>query len=351
MTSNADRYTPIEWLQPLSEQAPCGPSLEYDPDYAMLVSRLQPRGDVQYGDFIDASQTPDWSDIERLCRGLLGRTRDINVLVWLCRARVRSASALGLAQGLEILADVLERWPQDVHPQAHIDGEPDPAVRANALAALCDLEGLLGDVREIAVSANAVRLLVRDVERAFSVTRGGDTAEAVAVRQQLDDLWLRARGDSGAAIRLHGQAACSAQRIQRWCTQQLEGDAPDLLPLLRVLRPYEAQADPLAKPAQHDAGALATPLPSTAHDPPGSFAGQTSWPVGDDPAQMRASVLQNMRAARQWFEAHEPSSPVAVLLKQAERMVGQRFSMVADVIPLDLLRQWDSPLDEPASQR
>jgi type VI secretion system protein ImpA len=56
----------------------------------------------------------------------------------------------------------------------------------------------------------------------------------------------------------------------------------------------------------------------------------------------RADVLRTLHRAREWLETHEPSSPVAVLLKQAERMIGKRFSQVADCIPLDLLHKWDA---------
>ena len=59
-------------------------------------------------------------------------------------------------------------------------------------------------------------------------------------------------------------------------------------------------------------------------------------------ATTRADVLLSIRAARDWFESNEPSSPVAVLLKQAERMVGKRFSQVADSIPLDLMQKWEA---------
>ena len=335
--------TSTEWLKPVTEQAPCGPNLEYDADYARLMSLLQPRGEVQYGEFIGNSEPPDWGEIERLCRNLLSRTHDINVLVWLCRARVRTASAHGLAQCLEILAEVLERWPRDVHPQAWIDGAPDPVLRANALAALCDPEGLLDDIRDIVISGNAMRLIVRDVERAFSAARGNDPAASAAVRQQLDHLRIQTHGDSSTATWLLGRAACSAQRIQQWCAQQLKGDAPDLTPLLRVLRPYEPMSDPvinLAENTQAEATAI-----STGGHPPDAYPPRPD----QEGAKSRDIVLQDIRAARRWFEANEPSSPVVVLLKQAERMVGLRFSALADAIPLELVRKWDAQSQDATS--
>jgi type VI secretion system protein ImpA len=55
----------------------------------------------------------------------------------------------------------------------------------------------------------------------------------------------------------------------------------------------------------------------------------------------REQVRQSLAQVRQWIELHEPSSPVSVLLKQAERMWGKRFSEVAHIIPAELLQAWD----------
>ncbi|MFX3549126.1 hypothetical protein V8921_11830 [Ralstonia mannitolilytica] len=54
----------------------------------------------------------------------------------------------------------------------------------------------------------------------------------------------------------------------------------------------------------------------------------------------RSAALASIRAARSWFEAHEPSSPVGLLLKQAERLSGKRFDEVFQAIPADLVERW-----------
>lgn len=331
--------TPPAWLQPVSDLAPCGPSLEYDAAYAVLVARLQSRGEAQYGDFIGASDTPDWPEIERQCRELLSGSRDINLLVWLCRARVRATQACGLAQGLQMLADVLERWPEHVHPQLWIDGEHDPAVRANALAALCDPEGLLGDIRELALSSNTLRLLVRDVERAFAIARGADaTPQAQAVHRQLHALREQTPHDPAAAVHRLAHAARSARRIDQWCAAHLQDAAPPLQALLRLLEPFDVQDGHEAPAGEDERMALASALQGGGCAQ-GAGCGHAAAAQID--FQSRSDAQHGIRAARLWFENHEPSSPVAVLLKQAERLVGQRFADVVDAIPLELLRQWD----------
>lgn len=196
-----------DWLQPISSSQPCGASLEYDAEYAVLLSRMTPRGEAQYGKFVGTSDAPNWAEIERDCRRLLLRTKDIGLFVWLCRARTRQSQAGGLAQVLAMLEAALRTWPDAIHPQLVIEGHADPEVRANALAALVDPEGLMSDVREIVVaSSTALRLTVRDVERAFAVPRPADAQSPESVGRQLLALHAAAGRDAQARSRTGGRA-------------------------------------------------------------------------------------------------------------------------------------------------
>ena len=351
-----------DWLRPISALEPCGPNLEYDPEYAVLMARLAPQADAQYGSFVDKPDLPDWAEIERECRRLLLRSKDINLLIWLMRCRARLGGAAGLRDVLTMLTGTLERYPDDVHPQREIEGAPDPEVRANALAALADPLGLLSDVRELVVSAStAFRLTVKDIERAFAVPRVPDALPADSVRQQLEDLrWqhnpqFEALRDSGVLLR----------RIDHWSQAHLGGDAPALQPVLRLLAafavedekatqaalevPYEAVATSGPESVFFiSAGSAVQDTPMTAASPPAVAFTSTvlapSLTIGTQGniAAQREQVRAYIREAREWLEQHEPSSPVAILLKQAERLVGKRFAEVAQAIPPDLLAKWDA---------
>jgi len=346
---NPPAATVPDWLQPISSSQPCGASLEYDAEYAVLLSRMTPRGEAQYGQFVGTSDAPNWAEIERDCRRLLLRTKDIGLFVWLCRARARQSQAAGLTQVLAMMEAALRTWPDAIHPQLVIEGHADPEVRANALAALVDPEGLMGDVREIVVAAStALRLTVRDVERAFAVPRPADAQSPESVSRRLLALHAAAGRDAQAPVKLLAQAAQHAREIDAWSKAHLGDDAPSLRPLVRLLDmfvvPEVADADRVAGASAHgqavpgDAGRRAEVLPSYDPDPRSR--------AGLGPAT-REQVQGQIRSAREWFESHEPSSPVAVLLKQAERMVGKRFSQVADAIPLDLLKKWESDDETP----
>jgi type VI secretion system protein ImpA len=329
MSSSATPYIagPQGLLLPVTESAPCGPSLEYDHEYAVLLARMAPRAEAQYGGFVDTPEAPGWTDLERDCLRLLLRSRDINVLVWLCRARTRLRHAAGLAQTLSLLGELLAAWPEAVHPQIVIEGEHEPAVRANALAALGDPDGLLGDVLDIVVaSGTALRLTVRDVARAMAVPRAAGALRPEAVMQQLASLREAAPDPDRSPVHGLAHAADCVRRIDAWAKEHLADAAPSLAALQRVLDLF---VDPRAAPAPRVVAPERRDAELAVASPPGKVL-------------TRNDALLDIRAAREWFEAHEPSSPVAVLLKQAERMVGLRFSQLADAIPLDLLQKWDA---------
>ena len=56
--------------------------------------------------------------------------------------------------------------------------------------------------------------------------------------------------------------------------------------------------------------------------------------------RLRHPLNQRYPTARIWLEAHEPSSPVALPLKQAERLTGKRFDEVFQAIPAELVERW-----------
>lgn len=326
-----------DWLRPVSALEPCGPSLEYDHDYAVLRSRMAPRSDAQYGSFVGAAEAPHWAEIERDCRRLLLRTRDINLLVWLCRARTRLGHAAGLVEVLALLRDLLRTWPDAVHPQWLIDGEPEPALRANALAGLVDPEGLLADVCEIPVaSSTALRLTVRDVERAFAMPRPPEAPSPDAVTRQLAALRAASRERDPSSVTLLARAAAHVHAIDAWARARLGDEAPSLHALSRVLDLF---GDPLA------ATTAEPPVREVPDGPAVAMAAFSGPNAVSEALHGRDDALASIRRTREWFERHEPSSPVAVLLKQAERLVGKRFPQLADSIPLDLLRRWEATPD------
>ena len=345
---------PDAWWEPISAEAPAGPWLEYDTAYAALGARMVPPVEVQYGDFRQRRDAPAWPELERECRDLLRRSRDITLLVWWLRCRVHACGADGLEQGLRVMQRVLRALGAHVHPQIQVEGETDPAVRANALAALADPETLLADVRDVvAFGSGGEARSVRDVERAEA---GDDCA-----RQESRARLLRAWRDGDARCLALHRASQALQDIASWATQHLGPHAPDLGALQRLLEAFaepDSSEVPVASVGQPTSEAdSASPVPDPVaeprDEPPAAAARpeQPEQPVSrcralgsaTPPPRDRDGARACIAEARQWFELHEPSSPVSVLLRQAERLVGKSYAEVAQAIPPDLLASWDAP--------
>ncbi|WP_413708210.1 type VI secretion system protein TssA [Ralstonia sp. Ralssp110] len=333
-----------ELALPINADQPCGPDLEYDTEYVVLQARATPREAAQYGDFMTPTDALNWPELERDCQRLLLRTKDIRLLTLFLRCRTRLDQAEGLRDGLALLHAVLTAFPEQVHPQLEIDGEIDPGVRANALATLVDPQGLLADVREIALGRNAMRLQIRDIERALGMSRPADALAPASVHQQLEAL----RSQGLPQIEAMQEACALAQSIQLWSETSLPDHAPDLKPLIRLLqlagRPDSAQpvASEYAPASEIPPAAAPAPAPPRADNaplPPADAQPAPSQNVNAMPTSRHAALTQ-IRFARTWFEAHEPSSPVALLLRQAESLVGKPFAEVFQAIPADIVERW-----------
>lgn len=132
----SDYYQAV--LHPTVGHAPCGENIEYDADFILLQSRLQPRQDVEYGSFFEAAEPVNWTDTERDCLTLLQKSKDIRLIIILIRCRLRKIGLRALPEGLEALYVVLQSWPNDLHPQLYDEGEFTPILRANAFSELED---------------------------------------------------------------------------------------------------------------------------------------------------------------------------------------------------------------------
>ncbi|TLI95259.1 type VI secretion system ImpA family N-terminal domain-containing protein [Escherichia sp. E4736] len=340
---------------PISAERPCGPDLEYDPEYLLLFTRAAPREEAQYGDFVSTPETINWAELERDARRLLTRSKDIRILVILLRCRIQQAGARGLAEVLTQLETLCSLYPDTIHPQLlateDITAEDAAVARSNALSALLDHEGVMADIRGITLSNNAtLRLQVRDVERSLSASRPADALAPESVRQQLAD--LEARGV--LPLDAFRQAAENTERLQRHARKMLNDHAPDFsrLTQLLTLLPGAVQSTTPEIPSQETLAVLPEHVSINNTE---TAQAEYVAPLEDIPAEKTGKVcaeqrqisdrndaLERLRVIRRWFEYSEPSSPTIPLLRQAERLVGKRFSEVINEIPAELLEKWDA---------
>jgi type VI secretion system protein ImpA len=337
-----------DWLKPIDADQPCGIDLEYDPEFVVLTARVAAKMDAQYGDFIGAAEPINWSEVDRDCRQMMMRSKDIRIAVLYTRCRTRLVGAKGLAEGLGILASWLGAFPDQIHPQTGVDEDRDAAleIRMNALQALTDSEGLLSDVREIPLARSGLaRLQVRDVERAFAQPRASDALTVESVTRQLEDL----RVQQAETLTAFDAARSTLDDIDAWNRAHLGVYTADLSALSRVLRRLTDVAATANRPAESlEAEKEADLLLHDLATHVGLHMQSNAGELQDSTAQVRPQpegrngALESMRSARLWFEQHEPSSPIPLLLRRAESLIGRSYVEVVEAIPADLIAKWSA---------
>ncbi|OXI38590.1 type VI secretion system protein [Burkholderia aenigmatica] len=330
-------------LADVAPDAPCGANLEYDAEFLQLQERATPRAEQQYGDTVIPAEAPDWRAVERLALALSARTKDLRVIACLARSWTEQHGIPGYADALALVANLLERRWDDLHPRLDADGEPDPTLRMNALAEVAGAHDCARAARRQPLFDGGPS--VRDAERLLD---GRDDAGSPVAgsRESLLDALSTARSDGttpleAARAALHALDAirvCVTDRLGReWAPD--EGDAEKALQ--RIVRevplPEPQPASPDMQQAAPGDASPAGPAAAAAAAMPNAHA----W--RDAEVTSRDDVRIGLDKMCRYFEQHEPSHPAPLLLRRAQRLLALDFyEIIRDLAPeslpkLDLL--------------
>ena len=134
-------------LNEISPDEPCGPDLEYDPDFIALMQDAEgkPAKYTPDGQLVEDGEEPNWRDIRDRCVAMFDRTIDLRVGMLLTDALMCQHGLEGLRDGLSLLKAMHERCWEHFHPQLDPDDGNDPLMRMNLVAALAAPIGMDGD--------------------------------------------------------------------------------------------------------------------------------------------------------------------------------------------------------------
>ena len=306
-------------LLPGSGASPCGEALDYDIDFMELEIAARGRSEQQMGDAVSAGEEPDWRAVETMALALCERSKDLRVGVLLAWAQLHNDGFIGFEAGLRLLSGYADRFWDTVHPMPE-PGEDD-TIRVNALAALADPAGLLGDVRRapLVQSAALGAVSLRDVQIANRRLAALDDTPAISLAD------IEAGFQAAPPERLAATAVALAASIDavdvmaRVMTERGPGDLGSPLDALaEALREAHAACDtylaaPVTQAAVEDA-AIGDDTPAPARTPAAS-----------NEIRGRADIVMMLDRICWWYAANEPASPVPDLLERAKRLVSQNF--------------------------
>lgn len=331
---------------PISPPAPAGINLEYDSRFQELLRISQGTREQQYGKTIIAAKPPDWNLMRQLCNDLVQETRDLRLGVLLVETSTHFDGLEGCAQAMDMLrAWVCDLW-ADVHPQLDAEDQFDPFERINSLARLSDDANLPRQILGIPLADvgphHCVTLADIDTVRNVSaVLQGGaprmSAAEIEAAFLTVELSELRRSYDCVQSIQhsLNGiiQFLDRQSSVGVWNANSLRRRLKDAHEVLKHhLRNRLSAADSVMAEIT-----FKTPTKESTADPV-SWVGTTSYSeeacgIGSA-IQSRQQAADSMEEIIEFFERHEPSSPVPLLLKRAKRLINQGFvDILRDVAP------------------
>jgi type VI secretion system protein ImpA len=340
--------SPVEsLLQPVAGAAPCGADLEYDPAFLEIERLVQGKPEQQMGSAVVPAQEPDWNAIVQRATALLGKTKDLRVAFHLTRALLNRDGFAGLRDGLAVLRGLVERYWDGLFPRLEPAEANDATFRINILMGLCDSAAVIERVRAIPlVTSRALgRFNLRDLAIAsgeLPPTPGaappattaidGAFAESPAADVQATASSLRESFEHLAALETTvGAHAGLAHAPSFSALSRLLGQAHKILAArleLRGVKPASLQ-EALTGPAAADAAPAAQP----------ELSGTVT---------SREEVVRSFQRICDYYQRHEPSSPMPLLLQRCKRLVSASFlDIVRDVAPdaicqVEMLRGRDS---------
>jgi type VI secretion system protein ImpA len=316
-------------LREADPESPSGPNLEYDPAFLELEEALAGKPEVQYGDTISAAVPPEWKTVKALALELLGRSRDLRLAVPLSRALLALHGMPGFAEGVALVERLLaERW-DSVHPQLDADDGFDPTLRINSLSTLVDGATVLRELKDAPLvllpALGPLSLRMIEVANGEAPPPAGQEKLALStIEAALADVGTERMTEAADALE---RAYASVLAIERALVDRVgNAQALNLEVLVRVLRRARDFLPAAAVEADLDAApGLEADAPSDAAAPPAASSGE----IRD-----RADVLRMLEKICKYYQRHEPSSPVPLLLERASRLVTKNFiELLEDLAP------------------
>lgn len=334
-----------ELLAPVAPDNPCGEDLEYDPAYGELERSASGKEEQQFGDTIVPAEEPNWSEVRRRAKDLLKTSKDLRIAMYLAQSLLHQYGLAGLRDGILLVEGLVERYWDDVHPRLDPDDDNDPTMRINTLMTLCSPAAVLGPLRETPlVEVQGVgRYSLRDVQIAAGEIAPieedddrPDTAAIEAAFAQGDLETLQAAHDVADGALQH------AQSLERFVTEKVgAAQAPNFDDLVAVLRPM--------RKVLHDhldrRGAFRQPETPPEPEPEANGdAARAETPVAA-PQQLggeirsREDVIRALDMVCAYYERHEPSSPLPLLINRAKRLATMSFMEIIRELAPDGLGQ------------
>jgi type VI secretion system protein ImpA len=324
--------------RPVDHGQPAGPDLEYS-----AVAELDRFAAGSPGTIDPATQElvraeePNWHKVAEQATELLGKTKDLRVAVWLTRAELVNRGLPGLADGLKLIALLLENFWEALYPPLDRDEGGDPIERLNVLANLSpDPESLGAEISMRALRGTIIlespevgRFTVRDLD--YVLGRTTAPAGRTAPSESLMAAAWRTGGAAANQVRRDG-ITIGLAAIQ--AINQLFVDNSGQRPKLDLLQQtFKRVGDFYAKQDNEDADRAAAGQEAGCDE-----SGASDRICAENPRSgglvSRANATRILQQVATFVRQSEPSSPAPIFIDRAIKLLQMDFAaIVKELMP------------------
>lgn len=355
-------------LEPLSADEPCGPDLEYDAEFGEMDRAAQSKAEQQYGETIVAAEPPDWKDVRKRAMALLERTKDMRVVALLARAALNQDGIVGFQLAMQLQRGYVETYWDSVHPELDHDDDDDPTYRTNTLTTLCDEDTMLRELRETPLVASRAmgRFSLRDIEQAresadhpAEKSEGGAWADdeneaapkssgpSIAVIEAafsdaaIEDIQVTEEATRMAAEYVAAIEQCVTEHVGINFAVSLASTTNLLLEMNKfVVSQLERRGVYADQPESDDESESADAVDTDAGggDVAAPAAAAQAFQINGK-ITTRKDAIKALDSVCEFYEENEPSSPLPLLIRRAQRLASKSFLEILRDLAPDALPQ------------
>ena len=352
-------------LTPLSDSEPCGPDLEYDASFGEMERAAQEKAEQVFGDTVVEAEPADWREVRKHVDDLLSRTKDMRVAVYLIRCLVHSDGLTGIENGLALLRGYVEGFWPEVHPMLDPEDDDDPTFRVNTLAILCDQAGFLKDLQECPLVSSRVvgQFGLKEISEAEDQKKSETDSEPVSntdddwgsnesseespkssgptrevINAAFTDIETETLLETAEAVRLSADHVAAIESV---VTAQVGAyRAVSLKPLhdlyVQMLEILQMQMERLGvyqdEPTDSEDGEQSADGNDEGEQALQGGASQEIRLTGK--LVTRDDAIKALDRVCEYFERNEPSSPLPLLIRRAQRLASKSFlDIIRDLAP------------------
>ncbi|MET0068555.1 MAG: type VI secretion system protein TssA [Candidatus Thiodiazotropha sp.] len=322
-------------LTPVSDEAPAGTDLEYDPIFGDMERAAEGKEEQEFGDTVIPAEDPDWRELKKRALQVVEQSKDLRAAVHLTRALMHTDGFAGFADGLSLIKGYIENYWESLHPQLDPEDNNDPTLRINTLINLCDPIDTLGAVSKIPLVSSTVmgKYSYRDIQIALGNLQATDADNQEVALDQVDAAFRECPSEESQRTLSQIRAAIESVTGIESRLNELVGvdNAPNLQSLTEHLTLLEKEV----------ATRTGVDIPAEGSSPDGSGAAAQQQGSSPGVINSRDDVISALERINQYYRKHEPSSPIPLLLDRAKRLVKMDFYEIVQDLAPDGMQQFD----------